>query len=160
VRIPYQADRRDDQDERVFRIMLSGATEALVLNPLVRGALLDDDPTPTMTVNQAEAPESAESLDFVLRLSEPSDRTVIVEATVTGVTAAAGTDFGSRADPQAGGQLIGEVASGAIEGAVKVPLLDDDRPEPVETLTLTVRSVDAATAELPITRSGSITDDD
>ena len=122
--------------------------------------VLDNDPTPVLSVTGATVSEGGESIDFRVTLSStvspPSLQTVTVDYATRDGTAVAGEDYTAVR-----GTLT--LAPEGTEGVISVPLLDDGWAEDLETFRLVVTN--PANAMLPdgqtsLTITGTIEDDE
>ena len=151
VRITLIDDTADEPDE-TFRIVLYDPVNAEVPDPVQVCTIEDDDDAPTLSAGAASASESAEALVFPLTLDPPSGRMVAVPWSTADGTATAGADY------VAGSGTV-TFAPGATAGEAAVALLDDDRREGDETVTLAFGAADhvqLAADEV----SGKIVDDE
>ena len=101
--------------------------------------ILEDD-TPTILIADAMASEGDGEMAFVVGLSIASSKTVTVEyATVDG-TASAGTDYE---------ETTGTLTFSALETeqTIRVPIIDDDLDEAVETFTIALSNASNAIVE-------------
>lgn len=98
VPVIIYGDTLDEADE-VFTVSLARATNATIARARGVGSIVDNDPTPTVTITNATVTEpdsDTVSAFFVVKLSAPSGRTVSVKyATANGTSnpATAGTDY-------------------------------------------------------------------
>ena len=122
--------------------------------------VLDNDPTPVLSVTGATASEGGGSIAVEVTLSStvspPSLQTVTVDYATRNGTAVAGEDYTAVR-----GTLI--LAPEATEGVISVPLLDDGWAEDLETFSLVVTR--PSNAMLPdgqtsLTSTGTIEDDE
>jgi hypothetical protein len=160
VEVPYEADRRDDADVRPFTLTAAAASGALVLDPVGAGELRDDDGAPHLVVTDATGTEGEPFLLFSARLSAPSDQVVFAAGLATSGTARHREDFGSEWDGDEGTFVAGEIEPGAVEGVLRLALVDDHAAEPAETLRLVLRDVIGATWDGDAALRGVIVDDD
>jgi hypothetical protein len=65
--VPVVANTRDS-DDVPFSLVLSAPGDGLLDRSFGHGLVLDDDPTPTLTVGNAQAGEKAGTLRFPVRL--------------------------------------------------------------------------------------------
>ena len=117
--------------------------------------ILDDDPTPTVTVAGGTATEGA-PVAFVVTLSAVSGRDVTVDyatSVATGDDAVSGTDFTATS-----GTLTIAAADGTATGTIEVPTLPDDDQESAETFTLTLSNPGNVTLGTPSAATGTIDD--
>ena len=115
--------------------------------------IVDDDPTPTVTVADAAATEG-DKVEFVVTLSAVSGRDVDVDyatSVATGDDATSDTDFTA-----ASGTLTIAAADSTATGTIEVQTTEDDASESAETFTLTISSPDNATLTTDTTATGTI----
>ena len=125
----------------------------LSLVPATRTVSGFADTTPRLKMNDASASESAQGINFVVRLDPPHDATVTVNYATTNGTATAGNDYTA-----ASGTL--SFAAWETEKVLQVPIIGDETDEPDETLTISLSDA-AGGAEIQRgTATGSILDDD
>lgn len=163
VTVAITGNTRDSVDAE-FSLVLSAPKQALLAASFGYGTVVDDDPTPTMTIGPATAAENAGSLKFPIKLSAPSDNFVYVAGTMKSGTAVLGTDFRNPNDdgsePQPIDYIDGYIEPGQTTGEIEVKLLDDKVKEPTETFTVTLTESGGAEIKLPLTLTGTITDND
>ena len=119
--------------------------------------IVDNDPTPTVTVADAAATEG-DKVEFAVTLSAVSGRDVEVgyaTSVATGDTAVSGTDFTA-----ATGTLTILAADSTATGTVEVQTTEDDASESAETFTLTLSATTNVDLGTPSTAKGTINDDD
>jgi hypothetical protein len=125
--------------------------------------VLDDDPTPTLTVGDAVAVEGSTVLRFPVKLSAASDKWTFVSGELHSGTAKLGTDFLSEMDDgQSPFELdaYGYTEQGQATGWMTVNLVNDKVKEPAEKFTVKLGEVQEAVLTGPTTVTGTITDDD
>jgi hypothetical protein len=88
-----------DEPNETFVVNLSSATNATILDNLGQGTITDNDPAPSLSINDLQSIPEGDSgtstANFTVTLSAASGQTVTVNyATVDG-TANAGTDYGA-----------------------------------------------------------------
>ena len=131
VEVVLTTDTRDDVDRRTFTLRLTGATGATLSEDAgsAEATIADDDPTPSLRVEDVTVNEGAGSATFTIELSAPSNRTV---------TASYATADGSALDGQDYTATSGTATfdSGETEYTVTVPITDDDQGETAERFTL------------------------
>ena len=143
----------DDSDDETLTVSIGQPRrlEAFAGSPsTVRLTILDDDGAAgdfdglTITVENAEAVEGVDSLDFQIRLNRPAPGPVTVRAETKAGTATEGSDYNHWADEVrfAAGQRIRNVS---------VWVNDDDIDEGSETLTLELSNPEPA--EVAIARA-------
>jgi len=162
VPVPVRPNVSDSYDE-YFLLVLSVPHEALVGRSIGTGAVLDDDPTPTVVVGDASAGEGDGGLSFPIRLSAPSDKGVVVVGELVDGTAVLGTDFRAEHDDGQGEperEIFGFVEPGTAEGSMSVVLIDDRLREGDETFSARILKVWEATLSGPPVVVGTIRDDD
>jgi Mg-chelatase subunit ChlD len=173
--VPIIEDRIYEGDEN-FSINLSNPVNATVSDPVGVGTIVDDgggttppgvtptDDTPHVTaVSNASATEGA-PLDFTVTLSNPSVKTTDVLITPVSGTATVGTDTDPPQVSFDGGQTFVPITGGVVQVPpgvdtfiVRVPTVDDNTTEPIETLQLQARAPADDTATIG---TGTITDND
>ena len=150
-------DNTDEEDEIFTVTLTSVSTNAqLAADPTAKGTITDDDPTPTVTVADAEATEGSPVV-FTVTLSAVSGRDVEVgyaTSVATDDTAVSGTDFTAKTETLT-------FAAGENEKTVTVATAGDELAEGNETFTLTLSSPSNATlSTTAATAKGTIVDDD
>ena len=138
--IPITGDRLDEDDE-TFSLLLSGASGAVINDDRGVVRILDDDPSPSLVVSDAQALEGdsgTSPLRFDVRLSAPSGRPVTVLATTVDGTAHAGDDY-----TDVSRTLV--FAPGDVLQTVVVDALPDDLDEADEMMRLLLQDVTNAT---------------
>ncbi|WP_420446147.1 Calx-beta domain-containing protein [Candidatus Poriferisodalis sp.] len=126
VGIPTLQDPLDEDIERL-RLVLSNPVGATLIDPDAMGVILDDDPEPSLSVDDVEATENDDGTPatFTVQLSEASGRTVTVDYSTLAGTAAAPGDYTA-----ASGTLT--LDAGDTSATVDVTLTDDDADEDIE----------------------------
>ncbi|HEY1538718.1 MAG TPA: Calx-beta domain-containing protein [Solirubrobacteraceae bacterium] len=141
-----------DEDTESFRLVVAGGE---VTDGDGVGTILDDDPTPTLSVADSPAVSegaAAARATFVVRLSAVSGRDVSVAFATANASATAGQDYTARA-----GTLV--IPAGGASGSIAVAILDDAVVEPAESFQLRLSSPQNATLA-NTTASATIVDDD
>jgi hypothetical protein len=85
-----------DEDNETFLVRLSGPAGAVLGKGQATGTILDDDPTPVLSIGDASVAEGetgATTTAFSMALSAPSGRAVSVTAATADGTATAGSDY-------------------------------------------------------------------
>jgi hypothetical protein len=162
VKLPLKANTRDGYD-LAFSLLLSVPHQAIVGDSFGDGLVLDDDPTPTLTVGNAVAVEGTKVLKFPVKLSAASDKWVGVSGQLHSGTAKLGTDFLSEVDdgqPPFELDAFGYPDPGQATGWITVNLVNDKVKEPTEKFTVKLGPVQDAVLTGPTTVTGTITDDD
>lgn len=149
VRINILDDNVDEANE-VFRLRLFDARRAVILDPVARVTIVDDDVAQTLSVRDASAQEG-NTLVFPVVLSQVAEQTVSFRyATVIG-TAGAG-DFTSTSG-------FGSIPAGAYQTTISVPTTQDALFETGETFRVVLSDLSgAASGDLDAT--GTILNDD
>jgi hypothetical protein len=147
-------DRRDEADETFF-VNLSAPTSAILADGQGVVTIRDDDALPTMTIEGASIVEGSagtKNLNFTVRLSQASGRTVSATYATQSGTAAAGSDFQSKS---------GTVSffAGTTAQAISIPVFGDAHAEISEAFSLVLSSpINAALGTSQAV--GTILDDD
>jgi len=154
VDVPVNGDAIDENDE-TFTVHLSNAVGASIAGADGTGTILDDDPVPTLSVNDnsvTEANTVNRAITFTVHLSTASARTVSIHYATADGSALAGADYQAVS-----GDL--SFSPGTTSRTVSVRVLPDTVDEPTETFKLLLSSpVDAVVADG--TGVGSIADND
>lgn len=131
VRINILDDNVDEANE-VFRLRLFDARRAVILDPVARVTIVDDDVAQTLSIRDASAQEG-NTLVFPVVLSQVAEQTVSFRyATVTG-TAGAG-DFTSTSG-------FGSIPAGGYQTTISVPTVEDALFEAGETFQVVLSDV-------------------
>jgi Calx-beta domain/Dockerin type I domain/SdrD B-like domain len=128
--VPVLGDTLSEADETFF-VRMSGATGAVIPFGGERGTgtIKDNDPQPTLTIDDATAFEGATNAVFMVHLSAPSGQQVRVDFNTAPQTATSGADY----QPAAGTLII---PVGQTEGTITVNVLADQLTENPETFAL------------------------
>lgn len=148
ITISVAGDRIDEPDE-TFGVSLSGPE---VSKGVGTATIADDDPVPTVSVNDAPPAPEGGTATFTISLSAPSARDVGVAFATANGTAVAPGDYTAR-----GGNIT--VPAGATSVNLGVPLVDDAAIEPEERFVLKLGSPVNATLG-DATGVGTIIDND
>jgi hypothetical protein len=163
VTVPIKANTRDSYDLQ-FSLVLSAPQQGLLGESFGHGLVIDDDPTPTLTVGPGTATENAEYLKFPLKLSAASDQYVSVSGVLKDGTAKLRKDYmsanddGTSTPPDT--SVDGYIEPGQTTGEMLVKMVDDKVKEPTETFTAEIQQVDGAVLKVPVTLTGTIHDND
>ena len=98
VAVAVKGDTLDEADE-TFGVNLSAATNATIADASGLGTITDNDPAPTLSVNNVAVTESdggAVNATFTVRLSAATSRTVSVNYQTANGTAAAPADYTAK----------------------------------------------------------------
>lgn len=155
VTITLRSDTLDELDE-TFDVELSGAINATIAKPRGTATITDDDPTPTVSINDVSLPEGAsgstKTFVFELTLSAASARPVTVEWSTSNGTALAPTDY------LAGSGTV-TFLPGDTKRTIGISVLGNNVVEPNETFNVTLATpVNATIADG--TGVGTIVNDD
>ena len=129
ISVVVHGDALNEADE-TFGVTLSGAVNATLGTGTGVGTILNDDPLPSLTINdvtRVEGDAGSTNSVFTMTLSEPSGRPVSVHyATADGSATVAGGDYGATS-----GTLT--FAPGVIVQTITVPVVGNTVPEANET---------------------------
>jgi hypothetical protein len=96
VTVLVNGDTRDEANKTFF-VNLSNATNAAILDPQGQGTINDNDPTPSLLINDLpsipEGDTGTSTATFTVTLSAASGQTVTVNYATADGTAAAGSDY-------------------------------------------------------------------
>lgn len=162
ITVPVTGNTRDSYD-LTFSLVLSVPQDALLGQSFGNAEVIDDDPTPTLTVSGATALENAGTLKFPLKLSAPSDKYIWLGGELKDGTARIRSDYTTPEDDGTGepdGHVYGQIEPGTTASTVDVKLIDDKLKEPTETFTLAVTQAEEVDFKLPATFQATITDND
>ena len=148
-----------DEDDETFTVTLSGVSSnaQLAADPTAKGTIVDDDPLPTLSVNDVSGTEGT-SLTFTVTLSAESEKTVTVDYATSEAdpqSAVSGTDFTAAS----GTLTFSPGDPGDTTKTITVATTDDTTVETSETFTLTLSNPGNATIS-DATAKGTITDAD
>lgn len=150
--VPIKGDTIDEADE-TFNVTLSAPTNATLDDGQAVVTIIDNDPSPSVSIANKTFPESAgSSTSFSVTLSSASARMVTLSYSTSDGTAEEGKDYTATS-----GSLTfnpGETAK-----TIPVTITSDTLDEADETFTVTLRN--AVNATIPTDEAtGTITDDD
>lgn len=154
ITVSISSDVLDEADEG-FTVDLSNPMNASISDGQGTALILDDDATPTLSVNDVQVVEGnagTSNATFTVSLSAVSGQTVTVSYATVGGTATAGTDYLS-----ASGTLT--FTSGVLSQTVQVTINADATPEQNETFLFTLSAPVNATLLSPA-GTGTIVNDD
>ena len=143
------------EPNETFTVTLSNPTGATIADGVATGTILNDDPQPTIfidDVTQAEGNAGTTPFVFTVSLSNPSADTVAVSYQANPGTATTPSDFA----PSSGVLLI---APGATSNTITVNVVGDNVFEPTETFTVDLSSPSNATISDP-SGLGTIVEDE
>jgi len=154
VTVPVRGDTIDENNE-TFNLNLSSASGATIADSRGVGTIRDDDPAPSLTVDDARVREGNRGLTpmrFVVHLSQASGKTIAVRYATERRSAIAGSDYvGAR------GTLT--LPPGATSGIIVVNVIGDTRPEADENFNLRLSSAQNASLRDSLA-VGTIVNDD
>ncbi len=142
-----------DEPDQFFSVLLESVTGVTVDERVAGVAVRDDDPRPELSIGDAQAGEG-DTLEFVLVLSQASERAITVRYVTEDATATGGADY-------QGIERFGSVAfaPGETLKTITVMSIEDSDPETDETFR--VQLVDDPGARFTDSAAvGTITDDD
>ncbi len=144
-----------DEDDETFVVRLTSAPKAAIADGQGVGTIVDDDPTPSLSIADATVtePNSGTLTMYVpVPLSAPSGRSVSFRATTADGTATAGSDYEAKSD-------VVVIPAGQASGWVSVPIFGDRIAEPTEEFSVELTEPVNATLAGTLA-TGTILDDD
>ena len=144
------ADAAADEPATLTHAISGGDYEGLSV-PTVAVTITEDD-TPTLSIADADAPESAGTILFTVALSMVSSQTVTVDCRTADGTARADQDYMEAAP-------LLTFAPGQTEAKIAVPIINDALDEGAETFAIVLSNPTYAMLATG-TATGTITDDD
>ena len=154
ITVPVTGDLLDEIDES-FTVTLTNPTNASITDGIGLGTIADNDPTPTLVVNDvtvAEGDTGTTAATFTVTLSAPSGRAASVDYSTLNGSATAPADYAGVT-----GSL--NFAAGETTKQVTVLVNGDTLDESNETYTLNLSNATNATI-LDASGTGTINDDD
>jgi hypothetical protein len=154
VTVTVNDDALDELNE-TFLVTLSNPTHAAIVGGPGTGTIADNDPEPTVTIDDAlitEGNTGVTMATFVIRLSTASGRAVTGSFGTANGTATAGSDYTATAGPFS-------IAAGSTTLAVQVPVVGDVTQESDETFVLNLTGVSGAVVA-DAQATGTIQNDD
>ncbi|MGH2705739.1 MAG: Calx-beta domain-containing protein, partial [Actinomycetota bacterium] len=152
--VPVVGDTLDEGNE-TFIVTLSSPGNATIADGQATGTILDDDPGPTISIDDvsvAEGNSGTIQANFTVSLSAASGQTVTVDYATANVTASAPADYAATA-----GTLTFD--PGETQQTISVAVNGDLLDEADETFTVSLSGASNATI-LDGQGTGTITDDD
>lgn len=131
VSVAVKGDLLNEDNENFF-VNLSGATNATIGDSQAVGTIIDNDPLPSVSVNdvsQAEGNSGTTNFNFTISLSAVSGRSVTVQYATANSTAEAPGDFSFKTG-------LVTFAAGQTSKTVTVSVKGDTTPESNETFFL------------------------
>jgi YD repeat-containing protein len=137
-----------DEDSETYKVRLTGAVGAVLgTQQEHRIIIYDNDPTPSLIVNNITVSETVGVATFTVTLSAASARAISVNyTTVANETAVAGSDFYT-----ASGTLTFQ--PGQTVAQIPVTIVNDTTPEPPETFTVSFSNAVNVTGPAGIVRA-------
>ncbi len=135
ITVPVLDDALDENDE-TYSVVLSAPVNATIAKAIGTGTIVDNDPTPSLTINNvsvAEGNSGTTPAVFTVTLSAPSGRTVTVNYATANGTATAGSDYTA-----ASGTLT--FPAGSTTQTIAVPVLGDTTVEASESFVVSLSS--------------------
>src|SRR6185369_12194055 len=129
ISVPVFGDILDEADE-TFLLRLASASGATILDGEGRGTILDNDPLPSISINDISNNEANLLRNFTITLSAVSGRDVKVDFATANGTATAGVS-GTDDYFATSGTLT--IPAGQSSGQISVQVFDDGTFEPDET---------------------------
>ncbi|MDX6610920.1 MAG: hypothetical protein QOD75_106, partial [Blastocatellia bacterium] len=146
IAVPITGDLLDEFDE-TFKLLLSKPANAGISDGEGIGTILDNDPIPTLKVNDISNVEGGPSFsrNFTFTLSAPSGRAVTVDYSTANGTATSGSQSTGDDYFNASGTLT--IPAGQTTASVGVVVFGDSTYEPDETFFLNLSNATNATIE-------------
>lgn len=142
-----------EENDEMFTVNLSDpSTNATISDGEGDGTILDDDSSPSISIDNVTAGEGEGTITFTVSLSEESGKNVDVDYETNDGSAEAGSDYTSKS-----GTLT--ISSGSLSETITISLIDDALDEPGETFTVDLSNPINATIADDRGR-GTIQDDD
>lgn len=152
--VSVNGDETFELDE-TFTVNLSNSLNAFIGIGVDQGTIVNDDPLPAITINDASVTEGnsgLRNLNFSVTLSNPSFQAISVTATTANSTAAAGSDYVART-------ATVNIGPGQLTATFSVVVNGDVVSEPNETFVVNLTSpLNASVARTQAI--GTIVDDD
>lgn len=165
INVPICGDGLDEPNEAFTVVLSPVGTGFTITDGNATGTIVDDDPTPTITVAASSGNEGnavGSTLPVNLTLSAASGLPVQVSlsaAAVSGSTATSGTACGGNVDFLAGTTQV-QIPANNKTFAANVPVCGDTAFEPNETFRVTLSNPQNATLGSTTSATATITNDD
>ncbi len=151
VTVPIINDTRDESDE-TFVVSLSAVTNAAITDAQGQGTITDNDPTPTLSIDDVNVNEASGNAIFTVTLSAASNLAVGVQYATANGTATSTGDYTATS-----GTL--SFSAGEVSKTITVPITNDAVVESAKTFVVNLSA--ATNATIADTQGqGTITDDD
>ena len=157
ISIPVIDDNLEEFGDETLTVTLSNPQNAtLAQNGATATGTIRDNDEATLYIDDTSVSEGASSMNFTVRLSPQSVRTVTAQYTVTGDEAQEGTDY--EAASSSGTVTFAPEES---RNTINVSLIDDSEQEANETFTISLYNAqNAVFAQNSDTATGTIRDND
>ena len=120
--VPILPDTLDELDETFF-VNLTAAVNASIADNQGLGTIIDDDPTPTLSIDDVTVDEATATADFTVTLSAAGGQDVSVTVSTVNGTATAGTDYNAVISKEV------TIPAGSTSAKVSVTILEDELHE-------------------------------
>jgi len=151
VTVPVVGDTIDEVVEQ-FTVSLTNPSGATLLSGQGTGTITDNDPLPSLSINNVTVNEAATNATFTVTLSLASSQIVTVNYATTAATATESADY-TRVSS------ILTFPAGTRTLQILVPIIDDPLDENGETFTVNLSGASGATIGTAV-GTGTITDND
>lgn len=154
VNVPVIGDGVDEPNEN-FILRVGSVANATPFGFDATGTIVDNDPTPVLSVDNGgcSSSENSGGCVFTFRLDRPSASAVSFTTATANGTATAGSDYTAQ------GATARSIPAGQTSLTVFVAYLDDSTDEPDETFTLSATGISNATPG-SLGATGTIVDND
>jgi len=157
IEVPTIEDAAPEPDEDFFVNLSNAQGPAVISDSQGVGTIIDDDgPTASMIIGD-DTEFEGETLEFLVRLSNPVSEPVTVQYFTTDGTASAGDDY---ADVSENSPLTVTFDPGQMEQIIAIDSFSDEVPEPDETFQVILENVTGPAIILDGEGLGTILDDD
>jgi hypothetical protein len=139
IQVKTTEDTLDEADE-TYSLLLSSVTNATVTDGEGTGTIVDDDPTPTLSINNPAAVAEGSNVVFTVTLSAASGRTVTVNWATSNGDGVNGTDDAVAPGDYAAASATLTIPAGSTTGQITVGTVNDGTKENAEAFTVTLSS--------------------
>ena len=139
-----------------FRLVLTSATNATILDGDAVGTIINDDTRPTLSIGSASLVEGntgSSAMSFRISMSNAADAPITVSYATSNLTATAGVDYLATT-----GTLT--IPAGATSSSISVPIVGDNEVESDETFAVTLSNPSSNATIGTGTGTGTIFNDD
>ena len=150
--VETQDDQLDEDDGMVKATLAEGGGHVVAGAGDAMVTIADDDAAPTVAIANAQAPESAGEIVFIVSLGGPSGRMVTADWATSDGTATAGDDYGAGS-----GSLV--IEPGRMSDTIRIEVMDDLLDEESETFAVALGTL-VNTQPGTVAATGTIMDDD